>query len=110
MRIDAGRLDRRMTLMQPTQSKDAMGAPTISYAEAGKRWCGRLRFDPSEIGRDGQRKAVARVDLLLRLDSLTKTIGATWRCVFDGATLEVEGVDREPHDGSVILRCKAVLS
>jgi head-tail adaptor len=103
VRISAGLLDRRVTLLAPVSTLDAMGGPVETYQEAGKRWCSRLRYDPRGVDRDAQRQTAAGVNLLLRLDSLTDTITSKWRVVFDGQELEIAGLERTPADGSLII-------
>lgn len=69
MRIDAGRLNRRVKLLRPTQALTESGAPVVSYAEAFERWCSRLYFAPAVDEREPQRQASAAVRLLMRLDA-----------------------------------------
>lgn len=109
MKIDAGRLNRRVTPLRPTQTLTESGAPLVTFDQQRERWCSRLRFVPVAEEREPQRQANASVQLLLRLDAETRPITTEWRVRFDGAEMLVAGVDSEPSDGSLILTCVAVV-
>lgn len=103
MRISAGRLTRRVTLLEPTHGTDAAGGPTLTYADAGGRWCQQIQYAPVAEEREAQRQTAARVRLLLRLDSLTMALTTDWRVRFEGEELQIAGLERAPEDGSLIL-------
>ena len=103
MKISAGLLNRRCVLLAPTAGVDASGGPTLTYADAGGRWCSRLRWAPTEAERDAQRQTAASVQLVLRLDAVTRTVTTKWRVTFDGQELQIIGLDAAPEDGSLII-------
>jgi head-tail adaptor len=103
MKIAAGTLNRRATLLAPVAGQAANGAPVTTYTAVGTRRCELLALKPAAIEAGSQRVATADVQMLMRLDALTKTIAATWRIALDGVTYDVSGLMREPHDGSLIV-------
>lgn len=108
MQIIAGRLNRRVELLRPTQGQTDSGAPLTSFVADGFRSCARLRWNPTADELEPQRQATAAVTLLLRRDTLTRQITTEWRLMFEGALMQVDGVDAEPADGSLVLTCTAV--
>lgn len=105
MRVSTSRLNRRVTLLRPSLTITPLGSPVTTYSEAGKRWAGQLRFSPRELESSEQRKALSRRDLLLRIDSMTRTMTTEWRVVLDGVAMQVIGIEPDPADGSLIVRC-----
>lgn len=103
MRINAGRLTRRVRLLRPAIALDADGAPMNGFSAAGDRWAARLKYTARLLDRDAQRQTVAGVGLLLRLDSLTAQIDARWRIRLDGQELAITGLEADPEDGSLII-------
>lgn len=103
VKIDAGRLNERVMLLRPTNGSDASGGPVTTYTDEEKRWCARLRSAGRVVDREPHRQPVAAVTLLLRLDSLTKTITTEWRLRLDGETLIISGLDRNRADGSLVV-------
>lgn len=103
MRISAGRLNQRVTLLQPVTTLDALAGPVVSLVPVGDRWCAKLRFAAAEIERDASRATNASVRLALRLDGLTSAITTEWRMLFEGEEMVIAGVERATEDGSVIV-------
>jgi head-tail adaptor len=103
VKISAGRLDDRVTFLEPQASTDAFGGPLVTYTPAGTRWASRVRYQPSEVERDPQRQTVAAVNLLVRLDALARRVTTKWRVLYDGEELEIAGLDRSSADGSLVV-------
>ena len=64
----------RVRLLQPTVGADSLGSPVASFTDAGGRSAARIRFTPTELEREDQRQGRADVQLLLRLDTLTRQV------------------------------------
>ena len=103
MRISAGLLTERVTLLEPQASTDAFGGPLVTYTEVDRRWASKVRYQPSEVERDPQRQTVASVNLLLRLDNLARRITTKWRLIYEGNELEIVGLDASKADGSLVI-------
>lgn len=103
MNIRAGDLDRRATLLAPTNVRNSVGEVTQSYASAGQRWATLMALRPSEVDREATPGSKADAKLLLRLDTLTKTVGVRWRVSVDGVTYNVFGTEPNYSDGSLML-------
>lgn len=93
----------RVTLLQPTAGTDELGSPVTTFATAGARSATRMRFQATELEREDQRQGRADVQLLLRLDTLTRQITTEWRLLFEGEQLQVNGVDRNTGHGTVLI-------
>jgi head-tail adaptor len=103
MKIAPGLLDRRATLLQPTNVTDGIGEVSQAFTPAGQRWVSFLRLLPAEIDREQAAGSKAETKLLMYLDSLTETVGVRWRVAVDGVTWNVTGTEPTPRDGSLIL-------
>ena len=110
MIIKAGELDRRVDLLSPTNVRNSYGEVSQSYAAAGTRWASFMALRPSEVDREQAPGSKAETKLLLRLDSLTRTVGVRWRVTVDGVTYNVIGTEPTPADGSLILFIAGVQS
>lgn len=105
-RIHAGHLDRRLEILQPVSARSALGAAETIFRARGRRWATRLKFIPAELEDQAVRRTWSRRDYLLRLDSLTRQITTGWRVREGDLDAKIVGVDADPHDGSLILRCE----
>lgn len=103
MIIKAGALDRKATLLAPTNVRNSVGEVTQTYAPAGVRWVSFMALRASEVDREPTPGSRAETKLLLRLDSLTRTVGVRWRVTVDEVTYNVIGTEPVPADGSLIL-------
>ena len=108
MRFIPGLARDRVRLLQPTTTAGDLGGPVVTFADAGGRSARRLRFTPTEMERDDQRQGTAAVQLLLRLDTLTRLITTEWRLTYEGQQLQVDGVDAQAEHGTVLLIGTAV--
>jgi head-tail adaptor len=108
--IKAGDLDRRATLLAPTNVRNAVGEVTQSYASAGQRWVSMMALRASEVDREPTPGSKAEAKLLLRLDALTKTVGVRWRVAVDGVTYNVFGTEPDYGNGSLMLFIAGVQS
>jgi head-tail adaptor len=103
MIIKAGDLDRKATLLAPTNVRNSVGEVTQTYSASGARWVSFMALRASEVDREQTPGSKAESKLLLRLDSLTRTVGVRWRVEVDGVTYNVTGTEPTPADGSLIL-------
>jgi head-tail adaptor len=110
MIIRAGDLDRRVTLLAPTNVRNSVGEVTQSYASVGQRWASMLALRPSEVDREQTPGSKAETKLLMRLDTLTRTVGVRWRVSVDGVTYNVFGTEPNYGDGSLMLFIAGVQS
>lgn len=103
MNIKAGLLDRRAVLLAPTNVRNSVGEVTQTYAAAGTRWASFMALRATEVDREQTPGSKAESKLLLRLDSLTRTVGVRWRVTVDEVTYNVIGTEPTPADGSLVL-------
>lgn len=91
--MQAGKLDRRVTLLRPVAPvDDGYTVESSGFEIAGERWARYVPAIASELyqhgAKDGQFPAVFDI----RSCSLTRTIDATWRIRFDGRDYRVIGL------------------
>jgi head-tail adaptor len=91
--IQAGRLDRRVTLLRPGATVDdgysaAPGPPEV----AGRRWASVRAARGGEGFESAQREGRRLLSFWLRWDRLTATIDASWEIEHDGRRHQVTGV------------------
>ena len=110
MIIKAGELDRKATLLAPTNVRNSVGEVTQTYAPAGNRYVSFMALRPSEVDREPTPGSKAETKLLMRLDSLTRTVGVRWRVTVDEVTYNVIGTEPTPADGSLIVFIAGVQS
>jgi head-tail adaptor len=104
MKIEPGRLDRRVTLLEPvTMRNPDNGEATTDWLNRGLRWASVLRLLPTDMANEEQLIAKASAKLLMYLDSVTRQVGPTWQVRYDGTTYDVVGTDPTPRDGSVLV-------
>jgi head-tail adaptor len=110
MIIKAGQLDRRATLLQPTNVRNSVGEVTQTYSDAGKRWVSFMSLRAAEVDREQAPGSKAESKLLMRLDTLTRGVGVRWRVEVDDVVYNVTGVEPTPADGSLIVFIAGVQS
>lgn len=103
MIIKAGELDRKAILLAPTNVRNSVGEVTQTYSAAGNRWVSFMALRASEVDREQTPGSKAETKLLMRLDSLTRTLGVRWRVTVDDLTYNVIGTEPVPADGSLIV-------
>jgi head-tail adaptor len=104
MRINTGMLDRRVTLFAPVLVRNPTNGETVTeWQERGRRYAAVLRVVPTDTASEEQLIAKAVAKLLMKFDSLTRTILPTWRVSYDGQSYDVVGTEPTPRDSSQIL-------
>jgi hypothetical protein len=111
VKLSAGTLNLTALLYRPTSVRDAAtGETSTAFASIGTRRCGLLAIKPVENELESQRGARADAQLVMRLDSVTRAIDATWRIGFQGDTYEVSGIDATIRDGSLLLYLRGTVA
>jgi len=105
--ISAGKLRERVTLQQRTTATNAAnGEVTEVWAVVGARAAMKGALRLSELQRTGQTQGQAEAKLLMRLDTQTRQINATWRIGWRGVNYDIVGLDPDYTEGAltVLLR------
>lgn len=99
--LPAGELDRRITLQQATEGKDAAGGLTLSWADLASVWAKVTPLGGREPFTAAQEAAFADTRFTIRWRS-DVTPGAKMRVLHDGRTYDIlavfEPVRREVVD------------
>ena len=101
--MQSGKLRHRITLERASESKDEWGEITKTWTEFGKRWSRAVPLSGKESFSEAHEIATIDLRVELRHDSLTETITAKDRVVWDGNTYDIEtpidvsGLGKEIH-------------
>jgi SPP1 family predicted phage head-tail adaptor len=85
-----GNLDRRITLLSPSQSQTASGfVKTDSWTSVADRWAKVDYDDGREVFKGDRETAKTEVFFTVRNDSTTRTIDKTWRVQYDSKQFDI---------------------
>lgn len=99
-----GRMDQRITLLQPTKSNDATtNAETITYSSAGNVRAERIFRNSSERYEANQQVGVTVEEFRIRDYSSIYTITQQWRFYWNGTTYNIRGIEKTGRRQYLIL-------
>ena len=90
--MQAGKLNRRITVEQVTESQDTSGFPSETWATYCKRWAsivplrGRERFEAQQF------EAEVDVRFVVRYDSVTAAITPKMQVSYNSKTYDIQSV------------------
>lgn len=87
----AGPMDRRITIERYGVTYNDDNEPVSAWTELAKRWASKQDVSDGEKIRAAEVGATVTTRFQLRWDSVTETITATDRLVYDGQVYEIEG-------------------
>lgn len=90
--MEAGKLDRRITLQRFGTTYDQWNQPTEGWADIGKRWAGKQDVSDGEKLRAAQVGATVTTRFQVRYDSLTSTLTSADRIAYDGKVYSITGL------------------
>lgn len=108
MGLDAGKLDRRVTILRRDASDDGFSSDAASYDDVGKRWMSRQEASDGEQIRAAALGATISARFQCYRDSLTAAINTGDRLAYDGVTYEVTGTKEIGFREGVEITTKAV--
>ena len=88
----AGKLDRRITIERYGVTYDEFNQPIEAWTELAKRWASKQDVSDGEKLRAAQVGATVTTRFHVRYDSVTKTITAADRIVYEGRTYAIVGI------------------
>ena len=102
--MKAGKLDCTITLLQPgAVTDDGYTEKAGAHSSAGTRRAQLMPASPQEGFELQGRVGKSYASFLVRFDSLTRTVDATWKLEYNNARYDVVGVtERGRMDGLVI--------
>lgn len=89
--MEAGNLDRRIAIERYSLTRNADNEPEEAWAEIGKRWASKKDVSDGEKLRAAEVGAMVTTRFQVRWDSLTLTLTAADRLVYDGKTYDIVG-------------------
>lgn len=85
----AGQFDRRITIEQPTETRDLVGDPITAWSEFATRWARKI--DRRGTERFQAERETAEREVLFEIRYLAG-VNETMRILFDGDTYDIEEV------------------
>lgn len=100
--MQAGRLDRRVTLQRPVEGRSAAGDATTTWQDVATIWAGRQ----DARGREYFAAAAVQAELetLFRIRWRPDVV-ASWRLLCDGAAYDIQSVAEIGRRDGLELRC-----
>lgn len=90
--MDAGKLDRRITLRRATYARDASNAKVPTWADLITVWANYTPVSDGEKFSSGQVNAAISGRFVIRYSSEVSTVNPTDQLVFDGHTYNILNV------------------
>ncbi len=102
--MEAGRLDRRVTLQSPSTSRDSFGEALTSWQDAGIVWARRFDMRASERFTHQQTEPSVETIFTIRYRD---DVRVTWRVLDDeGRIYDIEGIREPDRRRSLELLCR----
>lgn len=104
--INAGDLDRRITLQSATITKDAVGGPVETWADVATVWASVRPLSSRQIALAQQVNAATNLSVLIRWRAgLSSALRVT---LPDGRHAKVAHIDENRREGRAVLLCEAI--
>jgi len=92
---DSPQLDRRITVLSPTTTRDAAGGVVLTYGTYGTAWCNRMDKGSREFGFAGTTVDETTVIFRTRWSSSLAAITGDYRISHEGREFAVTAPTRE---------------
>jgi SPP1 family predicted phage head-tail adaptor len=99
----SGRLDRQITLQEPTTSQNSYGEQTTTWSDSATVWAQVQQQSGREMFAAGK---LAEVDMLFKI-RYRSSVDETWRISYDGRTYEIESVKELGRQDGLEIAAKA---
>lgn len=90
--MEAGKLDRRLTLLQLVRTTNAMNEVEESWTSAGTVWASKRDVSDKERADNQEVGATITTRFQVRHSELSDNVRPTWRVGCEGRTYEVRAV------------------
>ena len=100
--MDAGELDRRITLQRASETEDGYGTVTGDWADIATVWAKLMPMSGAERLAASENAAFANVRFKIRKSSDVSDLNAKDRLVFDSVTHNIANVRQEGRSFLVI--------
>lgn len=105
--MQAGRLDRRITLQQATPSQSASGEPTEGWADTVTVWAQKIEARGDERFTGEQMVGSVNRSFRIRWSDDVKDITAQWRVVYGGVSHNIIAVREIGRREGIEIDCYA---
>lgn len=95
-----GKMDKRITLMEPFSTEDGYGGFSTEYKEVGSIWAQVLQTNYAE--QEAQGTPMNREQLRLKIRP-RKDLKRGWRMLLSGELYEIETVDNTYRDSTTLI-------
>lgn len=100
--MDAGELDRRITLERFSTTRNEWNEPITGWTALGSRWASKEDVSDGEKVRAAQVGASVSTRFRVRYDSVTSTLTAADRLTCEGVEYQISGTKEGPGRREVI--------
>lgn len=104
--MDAGKLDRRLTLQQKSVSQSALGDLVETWSTVATVWARKLSSKGREFYSGGVPLGVDDAGFQIRYSVAASGIDQTWRVQFEGHSYDVYSVDEVGRKGYLTVMAK----
>lgn len=98
--IEAGKLNRQVTLSTPTAVRNSVGEETRDFRNVADVWAEAKQLSLTEVQRAAGLGKSADAKILIRWRG---DVSPGWRATLDGRTYQVVSVDEQGHRTAMIL-------
>ena len=92
MSIAAGKLDKRVLLQRPENSKDSFGGIVSTWTDVGWLWANLSYLSGREFLKNGLNAESCNVSVQVRKSKLTAGISPEWRLVYQSKVFNIQAV------------------
>lgn len=96
--MDAGRLTKRATLLEPIEAVDADGQVIQSWRDRGAVWCNVRWLRGGESVMQARLASKSPAIVTVRASALTRRVTSEWKLRIDGREFEAKEDPRETDD------------
>lgn len=104
--MDAGKLDRRITLQRRTLTQSTMGDVQETWENVATVWARRLSSKGREFYSGGVSLGVEDAGFQIRYSVDVSAIDQTCRIIFDGANYDIFSIDENGRKGYLTILAK----
>ena len=101
--MNPGKLDRRVTLLEPFEARDTDGMVLQEYQSQGEIWANFRHRPGSEAFQQARMEAKSPATVAVRASSLTQRITADWRLESGGMVYDIKGEPYPSDDRSLLI-------
>ena len=101
--LNAGKLNRRITLQQPGGTRDAVGERATTWTDVASVWAAVQPLSTSQLAAAAQLQTDASIRVTLRWSPAVAAVAADWRVLFGIRVLVIAAPPRNIDEGNIMI-------